>query len=406
MYVTKEEYIEMTKNLDFDELEKDLSEIWQTTSKDLGLSDVEGLRKYLKEQQIESILGHILIMGSVEPVSYIAGIVLMTASKCRDVLAHEAMHRCWDQDSLEKHLTESEKERVSSNSADWRSWGIDSDGWKYGHNRKHHPNTGLEYSDPDTLFGGVVNPETGETINEGGVGLYGPYLRTHKKAPEITQFTEEFWGPFAGTMEKLFMKIDYMPKYAFMALTWTHLMAFHHANSHDNREKRQESIKDVVRRAILVYSKDLGFAALNPLNLLFGKPMYIKTAVGYLASTFLLHLVQSTIIWQGHHANGCIILDERVGAPESLGEWYYRQIICTNDFTSDIPFVAKCYRAYGCGLDAQTVHHLFPLLPHTRFDQVRKEVMKVCDKHKIKYNIGPVMTGFRSVLSRLKKYNS
>lgn len=405
MYITKEEYIEMTKDLDFDELEKDLSEIWSTTSKDLGLSDVEGLRSFLKKQKVERIMGHVLIMGSLDPLSYLAGILLMTASKCRDGIAHEALHRCWDQDCLAQYLTESERERVSADTADWRSWTIPSEGWKHGHNRKHHPNTGLEFSDPDALYGGCIDPETGKAINEGSVGLYGAFLKSYEGAPDV-ELSPEIWGSSVGNGKNIFAKIGYKSRYLIMAVLWTHLMGFHHANSFDSREKREESTKDVLYRIVLRYSEDLGTAALNPLNLIFGMPMYIKTALGYLASTVLLNMVESTFIWQGHHANECMILDEKIGDAQSLGEWYYRQIICTNDFTSEIPFLAKCYRAYGCGLDAQTVHHLFPLLPHTRFDQVRKEVMKVCNKHKIKYNIGPVIAGFQSVLSRFKKNHS
>lgn len=409
MYINKAQYEEMTKNINFKKLEEELDSISQNILSSLGEEDVKALRKYLKSQKIEEALGQVLIMTDLSPILYAAGIVLLTASKCRDSLAHEALHGAWEHESLQKHMSEKEMQRMSRDGGDWGSWPIEAAGWKQGHN-KHHANTGLEYSDADVsfLFGCSIKPETGEVVpHADNIGVYGATLRTHEQAKDMyvaNEIPEVAKKALKYITDSKRFKSAHKVKYWAMVLFWAEMMGTHHANSFDNQEARDRSLRKVKERIVLRYSRDLLTGLINPFNL-FNPSKWLKVSIGNLLSTLFVNMIEGTFIWQGHHSNNCAVLDESLGPAKNRGEWYYRQIICTNDFTSENDFISKLYRCYGGGLDAQTVHHLFPTIPHTRFDEAREKVMEVCRRHKISYNISTLGDGITKLFERLDKFN-
>ena len=85
---------------------------------------------------------------------------------------------------------------------------------------------------------------------------------------------------------------------------------------------------------------------------------------------------------------------------ETRGQWYYRQMTGSSNFTG-----GKWLHLLSGHLSYQIEHHLFPDIPAHRYPEIAPRVEAICNKLGIKYNTGSFIKQYSTVVKRVLKYS-
>ena len=129
-------------------------------------------------------------------------------------------------------------------------------------------------------------------------------------------------------------------------------------------------------------------------------PFAPKVFVGNAAANLSRNLWASTIIFCGHFTEGARTFREDECENETRGQWYYRQLLGSSNFTG-----GKWLHIMSGHLSYQIEHHLFPDLPSHRYPEISTKVQAICERYDIPYNTGPFGKQFKTVLKRVAKFS-
>ncbi len=125
-----------------------------------------------------------------------------------------------------------------------------------------------------------------------------------------------------------------------------------------------------------------------------------KVIAGNALANLGRNLWASTIIFCGHFTEGAQTFREEDCENESRGQWYYRQLLGSSNFTG-----GKWLHIMSGHLSYQVEHHMFPDIPAHRYPEIAPKVQALCEQYEIPYNTGPFSQQFKTVLKRVGRYS-
>ncbi len=338
---------------EFDAFGKALDEIRQDVIDDLGQRDVDHIKDMMHKQKLGEIMGRGLIHSSLTPISWAAGVGLLSASKILEnmEIGHNIMHGQYDWTN---------DPELQSQQYDWDNV-CDADSWRKTHNFEHHTYTNILGKDRD--YGYAVL-----RLDEGVAW----------KPWHLIQFVQ--YGLLSGLFE-----------YG-VAL---HELEFDLIKSGEVKLKDKiPFLKRFAKKTAKQVTKDY---IVFPL---LAGPMAPKVVAGNAMANLGRNLWSSTIIFCGHFTEGAQTFREEDCENESRGQWYYRQLLGSSNFTG-----GKWLHIMSGHLSYQIEHHMFPDIPAHRYPEIAPKVQALCEEYDIPYNTGAFGKQFKTVLKRVGKYS-
>lgn len=330
-----------------------LDQIRQEQIEDLGQRDADYIHDIMRKQKMSEIAGRTLIHFSLNPVTWMAGVGLLSAAKILEnmEIGHNIMHGQYD------WMNDPE---LQSQAYDWDNV-CDADSWRKTHNYEHHTYTNILGKDRD--YGYAVLRLTDDD----------PWKPRH-----LVQFAN----------------------YAVLSAFFQWGVALHELEI-DRIKAGEVRIKDKIpflkrftKKATKQVAKDY---VLFPL---LAGPLAPKVLAGNALANLSRNLWASTIIFCGHFTEDAETFTEEACENESRGAWYYRQILGSSNFTG-----GKWLHIMSGHLSYQVEHHLFPDIPAHRYPEMSLKVQAVCKKYDIPYNTGAFLSQYKTVLKRVAKYS-
>jgi linoleoyl-CoA desaturase len=329
----------------YQQLGAELDALRRRTFAEVGPADVARVRRLDRFSRSLELAGRVLIHFSVEPISFLAGVLALSVHKQLQAaeIGHTVLHGTYD--GLEG------AERFASKTFRWDA-PIDEESWRSGHNLRHHGNTNVAGKDPDIHFGHIhLTDKTASSPRASWklpvhVGLV------------FANFGFVMNGHFTGLNDVLMdnglpSKLDVLPDRSpeSVRLAWV------------------RSLRKYVPYYLYNY---VLFPAL-------AGPFFWKVLLGNWLAETVRDVYSAATIWCGHVGDD--VESWAVGTrPKSRGEWYAMQVRASNNF--QVPPVVSVLCG---GLDLQIEHHLFPTLPPHRLRQIAPEVRAICERHAVPY---------------------
>lgn len=129
-------------------------------------------------------------------------------------------------------------------------------------------------------------------------------------------------------------------------------------------------------------------------------PVAGPVLLGNLAANLLRNWWTSTVIFCGHFTEQAQVFYPDDCSNESRGQWYYRQILGSSNFTG-----SKVLHILTGHLSCQIEHHLFPDLPAWRYRRLAPQVQAIANEFGIAYNNGSFLRQYMTVLRRIARYS-
>ena len=320
---------------------------------DLGQRDADYIHDMIRKQRYCEIGGRALTHFSLNPLTWAAGVGLLSVSKILEnmEIGHNVMHGQYD------WMNEPE---LNSQRYEWDTT-CDGDSWRKTHNYEHHTFTNIIGKDRDFGYG-VLRLSDDIPWHIG----FAPQLLTYAAMSVLFQY--------AVALHEL--EVD---RIARKEITWRDKIPF---------------AKRLLKKAAHQAGKDY---VLFPL---LAGPMAPKVFVGNALANLARNLWASTIIYCGHFTENAHAFAEADCQNETRGQWYYRQVLGSSNFTG-----GKWLHILSGHLSFQTEHHLFPDIPAHRYPELSEKVRAVLESHGIPYNTGSFGAQYRSVLKRLVKFS-
>jgi len=338
---------------EFEAFGKALDEIRQDVMDDLGRRDVDHIKGVMHKQRLAEIMGRGLIHFSLNPVTWAAGVGLLSASKILEnmEIGHNIMHGQYDWTN---------DPELQSQSYDWDNV-CDADSWRKTHNYEHHTYTNILGKDRDYGYA-VLRLDDG----------------VEWKPWHLVQFIQ--YGMLSGLFE-----------YG-VAL---HELEFDRVKS--GEVKLKDKVPFLKRFAAKTKKQVKKDYILYPL---LAGPMAPKVIAGNALANLGRNLWASTIIFCGHFTEGAQTFREQDCENESRGQWYYRQLLGSSNFTG-----GKWLHIMSGHLSYQVEHHMFPDIPAHRYPEIAPKVQALCEQYEIPYNTGPFSQQLKTVLKRVGRYS-
>lgn len=342
----------MTKN-ELAAFAGELDQLRSDVLADLGQRDADYIRGIVRKQRYSEIFGRTLIHFSFEPVSWLAGVGLLSVSKIMEnmEIGHNVMHGQYDWMN---------DPTLYSQSYEWDNH-CDAESWRKTHNYEHHTYTNIIGMDRDY-----------------GYGL----LRLSDDTPWKIRHLFNF-ATF-GLLSALFQ-------------TGVGL----HELEIDNIANRSVSVKEKVPFLKSFFKKVKKQVVKDYILFpLLAGPMAIKVILGNMLANFARNLWASSVIFCGHFTeNAHTFLNVDYGN-ETRGEWYYRQALGSSNFTG-----GKWLHVMTGNLSYQIEHHMFPDLPAHRYEELSPKVQEILEKYGIAYNTDTFWNQYKTVMKRIARYS-
>ena len=331
----------------------ELDKLRQEVIADLGKRDADHIRNIIQKQRYSEIAGRALIHFSLNPISWAAGVGLLSTAKILEnmEIGHNVMHGQYDWMN---------DPQLNSQTYEWDTV-CDSESWRNTHNFEHHTYTNILGKDRD--YGYAVLRLTDDE----------PWKPRH-----LFQFINYGllsvffqWGVGLHELETEKLRSG--------EITWKDKLPF---------------IKRFTKKAAKQVSKDY---ILFPL---IAGPAAPKVLLGNMLANLNRNLWTSTIIFCGHFTEEAQTFREDECQNETRGMWYYRQLLGSSNFTG-----GKWLHIMSGHLSYQIEHHMFPDIPAHRYPEMATKVQQLCEKYDIPYNTGSFGSQFKTVLARIARYS-
>ena len=323
----------------------------------VGVEDVEYIKKVRKVSQAAEIVGRTLIHVSLEPVSFLLGVGSLAAHKLLETIeigAHLAARNL---------RPFARAEEFHSKTFYWKV-PIDEGSWRHAHNVQHHQYTNVNGRDPDMNFAVLrLSPEV-------------PYRAMHKLQPVSNALS--FLAFTATINTHVTGLVDVYAAFPRAAKTLPDM----------STTSKLEAHKVAFRKFARYYAREYGFFPL------LAGPFFWKVAFGNWLSEIVRDVYAGATIYCGH-----------VGAndyPEGShaagrAHWYVMQVEGSRDFEIGAPFDYLCG-----GLERQMQHHSLPRLPPNRLREIAPRVRAICEEHGVNYRTDTLGGTLRDVFATLR----
>lgn len=338
-----------------EEFARELDELREEIRGKVGQEDADYIRRMVNVARYNEVFGRLLIHFSLDPVTWLAGVGMLSLSKILDnmEIGHNVMHGQFDWMN-DPHL--------NSRNYDWDN-AADSAQWKYSHNYMHHTFTNIIGKDHDYGYN-LLRLSEEQKWNpvyllqivsnfilmlgfQYGVGLHGPVV-------EFKESTDP--EKDASLLGKLHIPLL--------------------------EKSLKQSLKDYVL-----------FPALGG----FFAP---KIFMGNMAANMTRNIWAHAVIFCGHFTETAQSFTPEVLEDETRGDWYLRQL----QGSSNIEGSKLLYILTG-HLSHQIEHHMFPDIPANRYEEIAPRLRDICERYGQNYNTGPFARQLTSVWKRIFAYS-
>jgi fatty acid desaturase len=331
------------------ELGREIDAIRERVLADLGQRDVDYIRRILRIQRRLELAGRGMLWLGLLPPFWLAGVVALSLSKILDnmEIGHNVMHGQYDWTG---------DPTLCSQSFEWDT-ACPGDQWRHSHNFVHHTFTNILGKDRDVGYG---------------------VLRMAEEQPWHAGFLANPISAF------------------WLAVLFQYGVALHdlEADRIGRGEKRLADVlpllREIGRKVRRQVTKDY---VLFPL---LSGPGFPATLAGNAMANLVRNLWAFTIIFCGHFPDGVETFPPDAETQESRGQWALRQILGSANLEG-----GALFHILSGNLSHQIEHHLFPDLPAHRYAELSEEVRRICRRHGLPYNTGPLSRQFGSVVRRI-----
>lgn len=242
--------------------------------------------------------------------------------------------------------------RYQSEDFRWKA-PIDEDGWKTGHNLRHHQFTNVAGKDPDLDFGMLR------------LSARIPWKPVHALQPLTNYFT---WLGFASAIN----------------MHVTGVLSLIGQEAGEPAPKRT-----AFNKWLRYYGREYG---LFPL---LAGPFFPKVLLANALSELGRDVYAAAIIYCGH-----VGTDDYAGdyEPATRADWYVMQAEAARDVN-----VPRWVSILCGGLDLQIEHHLFPRLPPNRLREIAPRVRELCAKYGVRHRSDSWPDALRGVVRELAR---
>ena len=342
-----------------DSFAKELDAIRDEAKAKVGQHDADYIRRIIRIQRGCEIFGRVsLVLGFISAWWWVAGVIALALSKIMENMevGHNVLHGQYDWMN-DPH--------INSRKYEWDIWGSSAT-WKRYHNHEHHTYTNIIGKDRDYGYGllRLSDDIKWRPKNRFQFGIY--FLLS-----SFFQFGIAY-HEVAG--ERIFMgkpkKDSTLPI---------------------SREELKRSFFDKIKKQ--AFKEYLFFPLL-------AGPMFFAVLAGNLLAEFIRNWWTSSVIFCGHFTEEAYTFDEKECENESRGEWYFRQVLGSSNFSG-----SRLFHMLTGYLSCQVEHHLYPDLPAHRYYDIAPQVEAVCRKYGVPYNTGSFASQYWTVLKRIGKYS-
>jgi linoleoyl-CoA desaturase len=318
----------------------------------LGEEDAAYVRRIRSTVRWTGLGGRALLVAGYFPPAWIAGTLLLGASKILEnmELGHNVMHGQYD------FMNDPE---FRSQTYEWDTV-CPSRGWRHSHNFVHHTFTNVLGRDRDLGYG---------------------VLRLFPEQPWHPGFLLQ---PFVATWLAVFFE-------------WG--VALHHLEL-DRLLRGRKSLRRTIAEAREIATK----AARQVLKdyvvfpLLSG-PSFPVVLSGNAAANVVRNLWAFTVIFCGHFTSDVETFPEERLEGETRADWYLRQLKGSSNLEGGLLF-----HVLTGNLSHQIEHHLFPDLPAHRYASIASDVRRIARKYGQPYGTGSLKRQFSSVVGRILRH--
>lgn len=333
--------------------EKELEALRLETIATLGERDEQYIKRIIRIQRIAEIAGRGFLQFGIIPPFWLVGTSLLSISKILDnmEIGHNVMHGQYDWMN---------DKTIHSSNFEWDNT-CDGKSWRQTHNYEHHTYTNILGKDRDYGYGMLRMDEESEFKFDDYFNLL--------KFISLSVFFQYGVGLHELESEKISSgEIKLKDKVPFL----------------------KDFFKKVARQSV----KDYVF--FPALGLVTGSA--IPILLGNMTANLVRNIWSSSVIFCGHFAEGSHTFDEKDCENESKGQWYYRQILGSCNFSG-----SKLTHIMSGHLSFQVEHHLYPDIPSSRYEELSKQVQAICAKYNVPYNTAPMSTQYWSVIKKMFK---
>jgi len=331
--------------------EAELEQLRLETLAKLGKEDEEHIKKVILIQRLAEISGRAFLQFGIIPTNWLMGTFLLSISKILDnmEIGHNVMHGQYDWMN---------DKTIHSYNFEWDT-ACDGQSWRRTHNYEHHTYTNILGKDRDYGYG---------------------ILRMDEDAPFET--SDRF----------------NLLKFAALSIFFQYGVAIHELE-YDKVQSGETTLKEKIP-FMKAFSKKLGrqifkdYAFFPALGLLTGSTPAI--IAGNAVANLARNLWASSVIFCGHFPEGSHTFDQAECENESKGQWYYRQILGSCNFSG-----GQLMHIMSGHLSFQIEHHLFPDIPSSRYAEISVRVKEICEEYGIPYNSKPMSEQYFSVLKKM-----
>jgi fatty acid desaturase len=335
--------------------EKELETLRTETLAQLGEFDEAHIKRIIRIQRWSEIGGRGFLQFGIIPPFWLLGTTLLSISKILDnmEIGHNVMHGQYDWMNNPK---------IHSANFEWDT-ACDGKSWRQTHNYEHHTYTNILGKDRDYGYG---------------------VLRLDDDMPHKT---EDYFN---------------IVKFALLSGFFQWGVAIHELEA-DNIRDGKVKLKDKIpflknffkKGARQVFKDYIFFPAVGTLT---GSTLAVLS--GNVVANFVRNMWASSVIFCGHFPEGSYTFNEQECENESKGQWYYRQILGSCNFSG-----GKIMHIMSGHLSYQVEHHLFPDIPSSRYQEMSLKVQEICKKYDIPYNVAPMSQQYISVIKKVLKHS-
>lgn len=343
----------------YNNLAHELNTLREKTLAKVGQEDADYIRKIIRIQRSAEIGGRIfMVLGFINVLFWILGVLLLAMAKILDnmEIGHNILHGQYDWMN---------DENINSRYYEW-DIACDASSWKRVHNYEHHTFTNIIGKDRDFGYGLL---RLSDDI---------PWRRKN-----IWQFVTYF---------NLSVLFEWGIAYHEMAAE----RVFIGRKKQDRNQQVSDKLlkKNFFGKAFRQVFKDYVFFPI------IAWPMFVPVLLGNLLANLIRNLWTSTVIFCGHFTEGVETFSQAECENESKGQWYYRQMLGSSNFTGP-----RWFHILTGHLSCQIEHHLFPAIPAHRYIDMAPKVQAIAEKYGITYNTGSFFKQYSTVLRRVFRYS-
>lgn len=316
-----------------------------------GEKDETHIKRIIRIQRFAEIAGRAFLQFGILPPFWLAGTSLLSVSKILDnmEIGHNVMHGQYDWMN---------DPTIHSSNFEWDT-ACDGASWRFTHNYVHHTYTNIIGKDRDYGYG-------------------------------ILRMDEESAFTFSDRFNLI--------KFGVLSVFFQWGVALHELEAESlfsgeiKLKDKLPFLKSMLKKGARQVFKDYAF--FPALGMLTGSGL--ATITGNLTANLVRNIWASSVIFCGHFPEGTHTFDEQDCTDESKGQWYYRQILGSCNFSGN-----KLVQILSGHLSFQVEHHLFPDLPSSRYEEISVEVKRICEKYNVPYNNDSMLHQYYTVIKKM-----